>query len=118
LRNLRPALEEHAARMRSRPKPKSPMCCACGECSRCITRYLASEAVAARRLADPFRRDSENYHAAAQRQYKEMRLKTGVREYWMIGYDGPAPRPTNVWPRIIHHAQLFGLLSRVSLKGI
>jgi len=114
---MRPALEEHAARMRAR-KPIREKHCECGECGDCITRNMLIEECAATLRADPFRQESQNFHAAAQRRYRERRLKTGVREYWMIGYDGPAPRPTNVWPRIIHHAQLFGLLSRVNVKGI
>jgi len=33
----------------------------------------------------------------------------GLREYWMIGYDGPRPQPGSWWPRMMEHAQRYGL---------
>jgi hypothetical protein len=37
------------------------------------------------------------------------RLLKGAREYWMIGYDGPSPQPGSWWPRMMEHAQRYGL---------
>ena len=41
-------------------------------------------------------------------EFKQRELE-GLREYWMIGYDGPRPQPGSWWPRMMEHAQRYGL---------
>lgn len=40
---------------------------------------------------------------------QKVRWKIGLKEYWMIGYDGPSPSPPSAWSKIIEHAQRYGL---------
>lgn len=49
------------------------------------------------------------YGAEMQRRHRERRENAGRMEYWMIGYDGPSPTPASAWPRMMEHAQRYGL---------
>ncbi len=42
------------------------------------------------------------------RRWRDGRLKAGLDELWMIGYDGPRPYPASAWPLIREYAMKFG----------
>lgn len=58
-------------------------------------------------LRSRLKRGKERGRQATQK-YRARRLEQGVREYWMIGYDGPSPYPKSAWPTIVDHANVFG----------
>jgi hypothetical protein len=85
--------------------------CRCGShyCEPCRARE-AARAWKARNPYQPKPRIGPlTYRAEITRRYRERRERVAQKEYWMIGYDGPRPQPGSWWPRMMEHAQRYGL---------
>lgn len=92
---------------------KRPLKCLCGLCPTCQSRNRARRKQLKRKQGLPTALELLTSEKAVSgrkntQQYRRNRLHLGVKEYWMIGYDGPKPFPQSQWPKIIEHANLFG----------
>lgn len=93
--------EQRFAEMRSRSPRRRE--CDCGACKRCKKRAYGQYYRAHGKIR---KTPSQSYGAMKTRKWRESRSRWA---FWMIGYDGPNPTPQSAWPRIMEHANLYGL---------
>ena len=68
-------------------------------------RYRAKK----RALNPPIKVPLMTYGAVKTRRYRQNRITNGLKEYFMLGYDGPQPTIKSTWSLIMDYHRYFSL---------